>query len=91
METPLWIDDGVRALKEIITMNAKLRILEKQLDLVREELRVTAQRVNLFEKIKIPETAENIRKIQIFLGDMQTAAVITGKIAKQQIEVKAGA
>ena len=65
-------------------------MLKKQDDLVREELRVTAQRVNLFEKVKIPEARENIRRIQIYLGDMQTAAVVTGKIAKEKIQKKNG-
>ncbi|HDN58588.1 MAG TPA: V-type ATP synthase subunit D, partial [Candidatus Marinimicrobia bacterium] len=54
--------------------------------ILREELRVTVQRINLFEKVKIPETRENIRKIQIFLGDLQTAEVVRGKIAKAKLE-----
>ena len=39
----------------------------------------------LFEKVKIPEARENIRRIQIYLGDQQTAAVVRGKIAKRKI------
>jgi V/A-type H+-transporting ATPase subunit D len=39
--------------------------------------------VNLFEKIKIPETKGSIKKIQVYLGDQQTAAVVRGKIAKR--------
>jgi V/A-type H+-transporting ATPase subunit D len=39
--------------------------------------------VNLFEKIKIPETRGNIKKIQVYLGDQQTSAVVRGKIAKR--------
>ena len=51
-----------------------------------KELRSTAQRVNLFEKVKIPETRENIRVIGIYLGDQQTSAVVRGKIAKKKLE-----
>jgi V/A-type H+-transporting ATPase subunit D len=91
LNTPLWVDDGVKAIKETLSMNAKIEVLKKQDALVREELRVTTQRVNLFEKVMIPRTKENIRKIQIYLGDMQTAAVVTGKIAKDKIQKKAGA
>ncbi len=83
--TPLWIDFGIGALKDMMTVNAKMEVLKKQDELVREELRVTTQRVNLFEKVMIPQARENIRKIQIYLGDMQTAAVVTGKIAKDKI------
>ena len=62
------------------------RILEQELALLKEELLVTSQRVNLFEKIKIPEAAENIRVIRIFLGDEQTAGVARSKIAKAKSE-----
>ena len=47
---------------------------------------MTTQRVNLFEKVKIPETQGNIKKIQVYLGDQQTAAVVRGKIAKGRLE-----
>ncbi|UCD54682.1 MAG: V-type ATP synthase subunit D [Candidatus Omnitrophota bacterium] len=91
IKTPLWVDYGIEAIKELATLKARSRVLEKQLELVREELRITTQRVNLFEKIKIPQARENIRRISIFLGDLQTAAVVTGKISKNKIEKKAGA
>ncbi len=59
--------------------------LRTQIALLEDELRITSQRVNLFEKVKIPETKENIRKIGIYLGDQQTAAVVRGKIAKKKL------
>jgi len=59
--------------------------LETQIDLLSKELRTTSQRVNLFEKVKIPEAKENIRRIGIYLGDQQTAAVVRGKIAKSKV------
>ena len=83
--TPLWADFGIKAIKEMAGYNAQLMILKKQDELVREELRITTQRVNLFEKVMIPDTKENIRTIQIYLGDLQTASVVTGKIAKEKI------
>jgi V/A-type H+-transporting ATPase subunit D len=42
--------------------------------------------VNLFEKIKIPEAVANIKKIAVYLGDQQTAAVVRGKISKRGME-----
>ena len=87
---PLWVDAGIEALKRVQIENAKMDVLEKQDELVREELRRTTQRVNLFEKVMIPQTRDNIRRIQIYLGDMQTAAVVTGKIAKEKIQKKNG-
>jgi V/A-type H+/Na+-transporting ATPase subunit D len=86
--TPLWVDFGIEAVQRLITMRFRVLILSKKQRLLSDELRTTTQRVNLFEKIKIPEARENVRKINIVLGDIQTAAVVTGKIAKHKIEVK---
>jgi len=82
---PLWVDRAVDKVKELASLDARIHILTKQSELLGEELRVTSQRVNLFEKVKIPETRENIRTIQIYMGDAQTAAVVRGKIAKKKI------
>ena len=80
--TPLWVDYGIDTLKQLITLRIERKILQKQYELLMDELRTTTQRVNLFEKVKIPEAKENIRIIRIFMGDQQTAAVARSKIAK---------
>lgn len=85
LKMPLWVDLGTEALKKIIYLNKELEILDEQIKRLSEELRITTQRVNLFEKVKIPEAIENIRKIMIYLGDQQTAAVVCGKIAKKKL------
>ncbi|MBW6462850.1 MAG: V-type ATP synthase subunit D [Bacillota bacterium] len=82
---PLWVDAGVQKLKELFSADMELTILKKQAELLGEELRITSQRVNLFEKVKIPDTTENIRRINIFLGDQQTAAVVRGKLSKNKL------
>ncbi|MAG13198.1 MAG: V-type ATP synthase subunit D [Spirochaetales bacterium] len=82
---PLWVDRGIEVLREAIALDAEIHVLNRQLDRLRYELRITTQRVNLFEKIKIPETKENIRRIRIVLGDEQTASVVRGKIAKRNL------
>jgi V/A-type H+-transporting ATPase subunit D len=82
---PLWVDRAIEEFIKICRIMAELKILQKQIDLLREELRITSQRVNLFEKVKIPEAIHNIRVIQIYMGDQQTAAVVRGKIAKNKI------
>ena len=83
-ESPAWIDDAVTALTDILALRSERLILQKQRALITEELRTTSQRVNLFEKVKIPECRENIRVIKIAIGDEQTAAVTRGKIAKSR-------
>lgn len=84
LKTPAWVDKGIRALRRAIRSRISQCFLKEQLKRLAAEHRVTNQRVNLFEKIRIPQTLENIRAIQIFLGDQQTAAVVRAKIAKQK-------
>jgi V/A-type H+/Na+-transporting ATPase subunit D len=81
-ETPAWVDSGIDLLRQLIRLRVERQIIEEQHRLLSEELRTTSQRVNLFEKVKIPECRENIRVIRIFMGDQQTAAVARSKIAK---------
>jgi len=69
-------------LRQLIRLRVERQIIEEQHRLLADELRTTSQRVNLFEKVKIPECKENIRVIRIFTGDQQTAAVARSKIAK---------
>lgn len=81
-ETDAWMDRGVDTLKQLMRLRVERQVMEEQHRLLNEELRTTTQRVNLFEKVKIPEAKENIRVIRIFMGDQQTAAVARSKIAK---------
>ena len=83
---PLWVDTAVVTLREIARLDALVKTLRTQVELLERELRPTAQRVNLFEKVKIPEARENIRVIGIYLGDQQTSAVVRGKIAKKKLQ-----
>ena len=88
MKYPLWVDFGLEAVKKIIKLKTKIDILHEQQNILESELRITIQRINLFDKIKIPESRDNIKKIRIFLGDQQTAAVVRGKISKSKLEKK---
>lgn len=89
--TPVWLDEGLSTLETLFRLRIERRLIEEQLRLLAEELRTTSQRVNLFEKVKIPESADNIRRIRIFLGDENTGAVVRSKIAKNKAVKKAAA
>ena len=82
--TPAWLDDAVAVLGELVRLRAEAVVFGRQRDLLGEELRLTSQRVNLFEKVMIPRTLDNIRVIRIALGDAQTAAVSRAKLAKSK-------
>lgn len=83
---PLWIDLAADKMEQALSLDLEADVLDKQVELLSQELRVTTQRVNLFEKVKIPETKSNIKKITVYLGDQQVAAVVRGKISKKNLE-----
>jgi len=86
--TPPWVDAGLEFLKTLMELREKLAILRKQEEILRDELRKVTQRVNLFEKVKIPGSKENIRLIRIALAEEQTSAVSRSKIAKSKSSVE---
>ena len=90
-ETPLWVDMVVSHMEKALSLDLEAEVLEEQVRLLEAELHATSQRVNLFEKVKIPETEENIRKISIYLADQQVNAVVRSKIAKRKIAARSGA
>lgn len=84
--TPPWLDTAISVLRRLVFLREELRVLLRKEEMIREELRTTAQRCNLFEKKLIPELKENIRRIRIFLGDEETAAVARAKLAKAKVQ-----
>jgi V/A-type H+-transporting ATPase subunit D len=72
----------------MLALQEEIKVIESSIAILRRELRITAQRVNLFEKVKIPEATEAIRLIKIYLGDQLTNAVGRSKIAKRKIEAQ---
>lgn len=85
-ETPLWIDMAADRMEKALSLDLEAEVLDEQVRLLSKELRVTTQRVNLFEKVKIPETKANIKKISVYLGDEQVAAVVRSKISKKKLQ-----
>jgi V/A-type H+/Na+-transporting ATPase subunit D len=83
---PFWVDRAILKLRAYATLMVEARILEKEMAILGRELMVTTQRVNLFEKVKIPGCVESIRKIRIYLGDQLANAVGVSKVAKKKIE-----
>lgn len=86
--TPIWLDRAFEELRALVAEREKLKIVHERFDILSEELRQTSIKVNLFEKRKIPECKENIKKISIFLGDQEIAAICNAKIAKDKLKRK---
>ncbi len=86
--TAPWVDKALADIRKLNQQRAELDILQECLDLLQAELKKVMQRVNLFEKVMIPNTLDNIRRIRIALGDQMTAGVARAKIAKAKLEQK---
>ena len=84
-ETPLWVDIAANHMEKAMSLDLEAEVLDEQVRLLEAELRSTSQRVNLFEKVKIPETQENIKKISIYMADQQVNAVVRSKISKRKV------
>ncbi len=85
-ETPPWIDAAIVGLRVLVEVGAHIKVIEEQKQALENELREVSIRVNLFEKILIPRAQQNIKKIKVFLGDQQLAAVSQAKVAKAKID-----
>ena len=85
--TPLWVDIAATHMERAMLLDLEAEVLDEQVRLLEDELRATSQRVNLFEKVKIPETEANIKKISIYMADQQVSAVVRSKISKRKIGV----
>jgi V/A-type H+/Na+-transporting ATPase subunit D len=87
-DTPVWLESAISGVQELITVREKIKIIEEKKLALEKELREVSIRVNLFEKIMIPRALENIKKIKIFLGDQQLAAVSQAKVSKRKIQLR---
>ena len=86
--TPLWVDIAANHMEKAMMLDLEAEVLDEQVRLLEKELLATSQRVNLFEKVKIPETQANIKKISIYLADQQVSAVVRSKISKRKIALR---
>ena len=88
---PHWVDKVAEVLHDMLELRIQAQIDERRLVLLEAAVKTITQRVNLFEKVLIPRAQENIRRIRIYLSDMETAAVVRSKISKNKQAAKASA
>ncbi len=82
LATPFWFDDLVVCLKDVATYRIRLQVFRERVARLQVAVRRVSQRVNLFEKVLIPNAKRDIAHIRLFLSDIERAAVVTSKIAK---------
>ena len=92
LATPFWFDDLVTCLKDVATYRLRLQVYRERVERMKGAVRRVTQRVNLFERVLIPNAQRDIARIQIFLSDIERAAVVTSKLAKaKRARERAGA
>jgi V/A-type H+/Na+-transporting ATPase subunit D len=79
---PAWVDVLVERLRDAAEQRTQVLVAAERVRILQYQEKRVTQRVNLFDKILIPEARRNIQRIQIFLGDAERAAVVRSKIAK---------
>jgi V/A-type H+-transporting ATPase subunit D len=84
---PIWVDSLVELLKQALEIRIQIQVAERKVELLNRAARTVTQRVNLFDKVLIPQTKQNIKKIQIYLADAERAGVVQAKLAKAEKRV----
>lgn len=81
---PHWVDDVATALRESVEVCVEALVARRRVAELDEAVRTITQRLNLFDKVLIPTTRANIKKIRIYLNDEAMSAVVRSKIAKNK-------
>jgi len=79
---PFWVDFLVELLRTMAELQIRLGVEEQRVHRLNEAVRRITQRVNLFEKVLIPQAEKDIQRIRVYLADAERAAVVRTKIAK---------
>ena len=81
---PFWVDKLVDGLEQIARLRILLQVNQARVAILGAAARKITQRVNLFEKVLIPQAESNIKKIGIVLSDQERASVVRSKLAKRK-------
>jgi len=81
---PHWVDRLASLLRKTIELQIQEQVERERLRRLEIGVRKITQRVNLFEKVLIPQTREHIRRIRIYLSDNERAGVVQAKISKKK-------
>lgn len=89
---PKWFLEGIQILKEMLKLMIEKELSEKKEEMLEYARKKTTQKVNLYEKVQIPDYEEAIMKIKRFLEDEENLSKAAQKIVKtrQQSKVEAG-
>ena len=85
-ENPKWFPEGIKILKDLVTVLIKRDLALKKMELIEFARKKTTQKVNLYEKVQIPGYEDAIRRIKRFLEDEENLSKSAQKIIKSRQE-----
>ncbi len=81
---PLWFLQGLAMMKQLIEKQAAIETQHTQVAILEAERRKTTQKLNLYEKVQIPQHEEAITKIKRYLEDEDSLSKAAQKLIKQK-------
>ncbi len=87
-QKPDWFLDGFAILKELTEYSIRRDVSWKAMETLEFARKKTTQKVNLYEKVQIPQFNEAIAKIKRFLEDEENLSKSAQKIIKRRNEKK---
>jgi V/A-type H+/Na+-transporting ATPase subunit D len=84
---PGWLATGIDQLRQIAQAASMVEITQKQITLLEHARRKTTQKVNLYEKVQIPEYVSAIQRITRYLEDVENLEKAAMKIVKRRLGV----
>lgn len=83
-DKPQWFPEGISFVKEIAKIVTEQEFFSRKTILLDRARRKTTQKVNLFEKVQIPNYEDAILKIKRFLEDEENLSKSAQKIVKKR-------
>lgn len=80
---PAWLSEGIHILKGVTELLTKIEIERKKIEILEYARKKTTQKVNLYEKVQIPQYSEAILKIKRYLEDVDNLEKAAQKLTKQ--------
>ncbi|MCE8007781.1 V-type ATP synthase subunit D [Aestuariivita sp.] len=84
MTKPHWVDDVSRLLHDMVEVRLRAKVARQRVAALSKAVDTITQRVNLFDKVLIPNARANIKRIRVYLSDQDMASVVRSKIAKRK-------
>ena len=85
---PHWYLDGLDIIKELTKLALEREVYFRKMNMLNYARKKTTQKVNLYEKVQIPDYQNAIRKIKRFLEDEENLSKAAQKIVKNRQQKK---